>query len=610
MAKCKFQKLQEFVSYDSGHSWTALEVYMKGDLIESGSTDCPDCAIMYDWRVVQGDYTCVGTDKYEKLQKYQSLDCGRTWNTTLPFEFQTGSLIQSGSTDCGFVPPPAIYRWVMTTQTRCVETLPQYRTLTTATTCVGYDKYVLAEYQISTDGGQTWTTISTSATTLIEEDSEDCGYVPPMRRTVTTATTCIGTSKYWLTEYQESWDEGETWTTTATTPSSLIETKSYDCGYRTREVTTATTCVGVDKYWMTEYQESSDYGETWTTTGTSATTLIERDSEDCKIDGKFLATYSDERTNSVECNHGTEGVLMSVETQPTGFTASAMTSIIIGECVTEISDYALFNCDSLSSVTIPSSVTTIAQYAFSSCDNLQTVALPNSITTIGEAAFQYDGALTSINIPSGVTRINNGTFKSCRNLASIEVPSGLTYIGNGAFDSCYSLSSITIPSGVTYIGSYAFSGCHNLPSITIPSGITAINDYTFDSCPLTSIEIPNRVTSIGEGAFEYCRQLQTITIPNSVRTIGDSAFAFNDSLESVTIGTGVTYIGDYAFEECPILESVTVLSTTPPTLGEGAFDGYDYNPFLMFYVPSGSVNAYKNASGWSQFSDRIQAITN
>lgn len=486
MNLCKFEKLQKYVSYDGGHSWEALAEYMKGDMIESASTDCYVCPILYDWRVVQGEFVCDGTTKRELLQKYESYDCGYTYNPTIPSEFMNGNVIETGSTDCGYVPTP-IYRWIMTTDTMCVEV--QNRTLTTATTCVGYDKYVLAEYQISTDGGQTWTTTGTSATTLIEADSEDCGYVPPMRRAVTTATTCIGTSKYWLTEYQESWDGGETWETTATTPSTLIETKSADCGYRSREVTTATTCVGTDKYWLTEYQESSDYGQTWTTTRTSATTLIERDSEDCKIDGKFLATYSDGRTNTMECN---DGILRGIETQPTGFTASAMTSIIIGECVTEISDYALSRCRSLSTVTIPSSVTTIAQNALSFCYNLQTLNLPNSIVTIGENAFQYDTALNSINIP------------------------------------------------------------------------------------------------------------------NSVRTVGANAFSDCWQVETVVIGSGVTSIGDYAFANNSSVQSVTIYATTPPTLGSDAFYGTNNCPI---YVPSGSVNAYKTASGWNKYASRIQAIT-
>jgi len=43
----------------------------------------------------------------------------------------------------------------------------------------------------------------------------------------------------------------------------------------------------------------------------------------------------------------------------------------------------------------------------------------------------------------------------------------------------------------------------------------------------------------------------------------------------------------------------------PPTLGSSTFDDTNNCPI---YVPSGSVNAYKSASGWSTYADRIQAI--
>lgn len=55
----------------------------------------------------------------------------------------------------------------------------KFRTISTATTCVGYDKHYLDEYQRSVDAGVTWTTLYTSVGELIETDSEDCGFVPP-----------------------------------------------------------------------------------------------------------------------------------------------------------------------------------------------------------------------------------------------------------------------------------------------------------------------------------------------------------------------------------------------------------------------------------------------
>lgn len=54
---------------------------------------------------------------------------------------------------------------------------PQYRTTSGTPYCQGYDKYVDVYSQVSNDGGQTWTTTATTPT-LVESDSEDCGYEP------------------------------------------------------------------------------------------------------------------------------------------------------------------------------------------------------------------------------------------------------------------------------------------------------------------------------------------------------------------------------------------------------------------------------------------------
>ena len=59
------------------------------------------------------------------------------------------------------------------------DSCPEYNRTTSGTPyCQGYDKYVDVYYQVSFDSGETWTTIST-ATTLMERNSTDCGYVPP-----------------------------------------------------------------------------------------------------------------------------------------------------------------------------------------------------------------------------------------------------------------------------------------------------------------------------------------------------------------------------------------------------------------------------------------------
>ena len=101
--------------------------------------------------------------------------------------------------------------------------------------------------------------------------------------------------------------------------------------------------------------------------------------------------------------------------------------------------------------------------------------------------------------------------------------------------------------------------------------------------------------------------LLNVQIGDCVTSIGDNAFNRCYNLTSCTIGSGVRRIGNYAFYKCYNLTSVTVNATTPPTLGNDAF--YDTNN-CPIYVPSASVNTYKSASGWSDYSSRIQAIPN
>lgn len=193
-------------------------------------------------------------------------------------------------------------------------------------------------------------------------------------------------------------------------------------------------------------------------------------------------------------------------------------------------------------------------------------------------------------------------------LVETEIGNCVTSIGAWAFDSCTGLTSVTIPDSVTSFGMGAFSTCRGLTSIHIPNGITTIESMTFYACTsLTSIDIPNSVTSIGDTAFSACSGLTSLTIPDSVTSIGSQAFGSCSSLTSVTIGSGVTSIDYMAFRYCSSLTSVTVNATTPPTLGSNAFDNTSSN--MLIYVPTESLEAYKQASGWSDFSSRIQPIT-
>ena len=156
-------------------------------------------------------------------------------------------------------------------------------------------------------------------------------------------------------------------------------------------------------------------------------------------------------------------------------------------------------------------------------------------------------------------------------------------IGDRAFRGCIRLIDIQIPNDITYIGGTAFYGCHGLKSLDIPNSVTSVSTQVFSYCSgLISCTIGSGLTAIKYGFLQSCSALKSINIPS-----------------------GVTSIGDYAFINCYSLTSVRCNPTSPPTLGTDVFKNTNNCPI---YVPSGSVEAYKSASGWSEYASRIQAI--
>ena len=360
---------------------------------------------------------------------------------------------------------------------------------------------------------------------------------------------------------------------------SLIQSGDTRCAtVQTRWVTSsANTCIDGDKWSIEEEEITYNAGLIWYKTGnTRLGQMVESASTFCNQDVqyewrlttkwqcdytptpsyKLKATYSGGSTYNVECNSAT--TLTTGDTKPSGYEYSAMTSAVIGNCVTSI-----------------------GSGAFRYCSGLTSIVIPNSVTGIGSSAFDYCSGLTSCTIGSGVISIASYTFFGCFSLTSINIPNSVTIIGGNAFRSCTSLSSCTIGSGVTSIGDSAFQNCSGL----------------------TSIDIPNGVTTIGDSVFSHCSNITNIDIPNSVTSIGNYAFRECTSLTSCTIGSGVTSIGSNAFYNCSGLTSITVEATTPPTLtNSSSFN----NTNCPIYVPAASLSAYQSA--WSQYADRLQAI--
>ena len=284
--------------------------------------------------------------------------------------------------------------------------------------------------------------------------------------------------------------------------------------------------------------------------------------------------------------------------------------VVINNGVTSIGDYAFYECEGLTNVTIPNSVKSIEYKAFYGCTGLTSVTIPNSVKSIGEGAFTVCSGLTSVTIPNSVTSIGLGAFSHCTGLTSINVAEdNLNYASiDGVLYSkdkktlikCPDgkTGSFTIPNSVTTIEKYAFLDCKSLTNINVAEdnlNYTSIDGVLYSKDKKTLITCPGGKTG-------------SVTIPNSVTSIGSYAFLKCTGLTSVTIPNSVTSIGEGAFSGCTGLTSMTVEATNPPLCVNYygvCLNMPDYN--IPLYVPAASVDAYKAADEWKNFTN-IQAI--
>lgn len=275
-----------------------------------------------------------------------------------------------------------------------------------------------------------------------------------------------------------------------------------------------------------------------------------------------------------------------------------ITSVTIGDGITQIGQRAFCGTTGLKEITIPGSVRTIGGWAFQRCTSLKTVILQEGVYSVGTAAFSSCDSLETVIINSSALQsVTGGCFGSCPSLkefrvistnpnfctvdgvlynkemtilrrypsgstnTSFTVPETVTYIDESAFDGASHLVNVDMPSGVKTIGSSAFNRCTSLKSIVIPEGVTSLDYNAFYAChALESVTLPSTLRTIDTQAFYNCSYLSEITLPEGLRTIGTNAFNSNYQLKSIVIPSTVTKIDNYAFQNTNSLRKAVILN--------------------------------------------------
>lgn len=240
------------------------------------------------------------------------------------------------------------------------------------------------------------------------------------------------------------------------------------------------------------------------------------------------------------------------------FRNKSITSVVFGQYVESIGNYAFYSCQLLNKLDFSkSSVKTIGDYAFTVCKSLESIEFPDSLESIGYGAFSaytygdrgsYEASsLKSVKFGSGLKSIADYAFYENRELKIVKFTGdALTSIGRESFYNI-AITELDLSGADASIGTSAFCNCNSLETVKL-SGVKTIGQNAFYTCrKLTSIELSENLTTIESGAFQSCIVLKNIEIPDCVATIADGSFTDCAELETVTIGKGCTSVTASAF---------------------------------------------------------------
>ena len=248
-------------------------------------------------------------------------------------------------------------------------------------------------------------------------------------------------------------------------------------------------------------------------------------------------------------------------------------TVIIGEGVTNVSNYALFFLPAATQVTLPDSVTSIGRYGIAMCSKLTGLSIPKGVTGIGDFGLAGNG------------------------LTAVTLPDGLQGLGRGAFDSCASLTNTTLPAAITAVPGKCFADCTKLLNVKYAGTVTAIGDLAFESCKaLTAAPIPETVTAIGTSAFTGCTALTDVTIPAGVSTIPEDCFRGCTALADIDLPGTVTSVGHNAFTGCTALKDVRCYGTAP-AVEPGNSEAHSFEPATVTIHYNPAMNWTLDADG-------------
>lgn len=265
--------------------------------------------------------------------------------------------------------------------------------------------------------------------------------------------------------------------------------------------------------------------------------------------------------------------------------------------VNRIGWYAFSGCTGLTSINLSSSITSIGGSAFWGCNGLTgTLIIGNNVSAIYEYAFLGCSNITEVVIGENVTIIGNQAFRGCTSMTELTIGESVTNISSEAFWGCPKLNTVHFNATNCQTMSYwgeddEIEDCYSVFASAYSGGVSAI----------TTLTIGENVQRIPNLAFKDCSNISgNLVIPSSVTTIG-AAFYGCSSISSITFNSNpVLYY--CAFNNCTGVSSITINSENAPVIYNGyssTMSGINNN--IPIIVPCGKASTFSTKYGWNVF---------
>lgn len=296
--------------------------------------------------------------------------------------------------------------------------------------------------------------------------------------------------------------------------------------------------------------------------------------------------------------------------------------IILPDGLEEIGQGAFAYAINLKEINFPSSLRNIKRMCFSDCIslNVNPLVIPEGVEEIGQNAFVNCKALTGkVILPTTLKRINDGVFSSCK-ITECNFPEGLEEIGDGAFYATRLKEAIIPNTCQSFTGSHHFALCYELEKVSFPEGPTLIPASFVNACiNLTEFIMPNSIEEIGLSAFIECRALQELHLSSNLKSINRYGLQSCTGLKTICFPSTLETLRVKCCENWKNVESIYCGAQIPPTCIVSDMDP-GWTPFgicggdftngtrqnIPIYVPTGSADLYRNAWGWSYFTNFIE----